>query len=60
MTSGSAKSNSTGTPLTEIAYEFQYTLLLVGESISTNLKVIVQMHDAIISYLLPVMHARII
>ena len=45
--------------VTEIALEFQYTLLLIAESISTNQKVILQMHDAIISFLLPVLLSKV-
>ena len=49
---------SYGSNLTSIAYEFQYTLLLIAESISTNQKVILQMHEAIISFLLPVLLSK--
>lgn len=51
--------HTVGTPLTEIAYEFQSTLLFIAESISTNQKVILQMHDAIITFLLPVLLAKV-
>jgi hypothetical protein len=47
------------TRVTEIALEFQYTLLLIAESISTNQKVILQMNDAIISFLLPVLLSKV-
>lgn len=50
---------TTGTPLTSVYYEFQSTLLFIAESISTNQKVILQMHDAIISFLLPVLLAKV-
>ena len=48
-----------GSSLTAISYEFQSTLLFIAESISTNHKVIVQMHDAIITFLLPVLLAKV-
>ena len=50
---------TSGTPLTVISYEFQSTLLFIAESISTNQKVILQMHDAIITFLLPVLLAKV-
>ena len=50
---------TSGTPLTAISYEFQSTLLFIAESISTNQKVILQMHDAIITFLLPVLLAKV-
>ena len=50
---------SVGSSLTAISYEFQSTLLFIAESISTNHKVIVQMHDAIITFLLPVLLAKV-
>lgn len=37
---GYTNEHTVGTPLTEIAYEFQSTLLFIAESISTNQKVI--------------------
>lgn len=48
-----------GTWLTPISFEFQSTLLFIAESISTNQKVILQMHDAITSFLLPVLLAKV-
>lgn len=49
---------SVGSPLTAIAFEFQKNLFFIAESISTNQKVILQMHDAIITFLLPVLLAK--
>jgi len=49
---------SSGSPLTAIAFEFQRNLFFIAESISTNQKVILQMHDAIITFLLPVLLAK--
>ena len=51
--------SSQSTRMTDIALEFQYTLLLIAESISTNQKVILQMHDAIISFLMPVLLTKV-
>jgi hypothetical protein len=44
---------------TNLNFEFQTTLLLLAESVSSNHKVVVQMNEVIISYLLPVLLSKV-
>lgn len=48
-----------GNELALIGFEFQNTLLLIAESIQSNQKVLLHMHDAIINYLLPVLLSKV-
>ena len=44
---------------TKIAYEFQNSLLLVVESVSSNQKVLINLSEPIITYLLPVLMSKV-
>jgi hypothetical protein len=43
----------------DLNFEFQNTLLLLAESVSSNHKIVVQMNEVIINYLLPVLLNKI-
>ena len=43
----------------DLNFEFQNTLLLLAESISSNHKVVIQMHEVIITYMLPVLLSKV-
>ena len=45
--------------LEQIGYEFQQALYLVAENISSNQKVLLHMHEPILSYLLPVLLSKL-
>lgn len=43
---------------TQMAFEFQNTLLMVVESIASNQKVLINLHDPIVTFLLPVLMSK--
>ena len=43
----------------DLNFEFQNTLLLLAESVSSNHKIVIQMNEVIITYLLPVLLSKI-
>lgn len=43
----------------KIAYEFQNNLLLVAESLSSNQKVLLNLHEPLVSHLLPVLISKV-
>lgn len=45
--------------LQAIGFEFQNTLLLISESVQSNQKVLMHMHEAVITYLLPVLLSKV-
>ena len=45
--------------LASIGFEFQNTLLLICESIQSNAKVCLHMHESIVTYLLPVLLSKV-
>ena len=49
-----------GQELSSIGFEFQNTLNLIAESIQSNPKVLLHMHEVIINYLLPVLLSKVV
>ena len=44
---------------TQVAFEFQNTLLMVVESIANNQKVLLNLHESMITYLVPVLISKV-
>lgn len=45
---------------TATAFEFQSTLLLIVESMANTPKILINLHDSIITYLLPVLMSKVL